>query len=63
MSEWSSVYTMDLFALTEEASRSMYTTSNNIYEAASILSLLLFGELLIHHSLIHRYYFLFICFH
>lgn len=38
---------MELFELSEEDSHSMFTTTNNLYEIASILSLLLFGLLLI----------------
>lgn len=45
MSEWSSLYTMELFELSEEDSHTMFTTTNNLYEIASILSLLLFGSL------------------
>lgn len=45
MSEWSSLYLLDLFTLSEEEGHTIYTFSNTLYEIASILSLLFFGML------------------
>lgn len=45
IAEWISIYTQALFDFPKSRIQSMYTLSNSLFEAASVVSLLIFGSL------------------
>lgn len=48
IAEWISIYTQTLFNFPKDRIQSMYTLSNSLFEAASVVSLLVFGSLRFH---------------
>ena len=48
IAEWISIYTQTLFNFPKDRIQSMYTLSNSLFEAASVVSLLIFGSLRFH---------------